>query len=232
MKHSSRDDFPEGTKRALAQRVGYLCSNPSCRAHTTGPQANAAKSISVGVAAHITAAAPGGPRFNPQLDDAQRKNATNGIWLCQNCAKLIDSDPAIYTSAHLLGWKAEGELEAKSRIGKTNGKTKSRSDRDVISQLKRDHKLRDDLQRDLLKTPAERMRHPVSSSRTMKFARGEVIIHRIGDTTYPNVDESPGISGWFKLETFDFYQRGLECVLDIEYALLDKQTRAWALLTI
>ena len=91
--------------------------------------------------------------------------------------------------------------------------------------------MRDDLRRDLLKTPAERMRNPIGSSRTRKFAHSEVIIHRIGDTTYPNVDESPGISGWFKLEVLDFYHGGLEFVLGIEYALLDTMSRAWARLT-
>jgi hypothetical protein len=228
MKPSSRDDFPPTTKRALAQRVGHLCSNPLCRAQTTGPQADPAKSINVGVAAHITAAASRGPRFNPELDEPQRKNATNGIWLCQNCAKLIDSDPSQYTSPKLRGWKTEAEQEAKFRIGRTNSKNKSRSKRDAVSQLKRNHKMRDDLHRDLLKTPAERMRNPIPSSRIRKFAHGEVIIHRIGDTTYPNIDESPGISGWLKLETFDFYYGGLECILDLRYALLDEQSRGWA----
>jgi len=172
MKPSSRDDFPQGTKRALAQRVGYLCSNPSCRAQTIGPQADPSKSVNVGVAAHITAASPGGPRFNHEFGDAQRKNATNGIWLCQNCAKLIDSDLSHYTSGKLLEWKEGAEREAKSRIGRNNSKSKSSSERDAVSQLKRNHKMRDDLQRDLLKTPAERMRNPVASSRMRKFAHG------------------------------------------------------------
>lgn len=102
MTRSPRDDFPQAIKRALAQRVAYLCSNLSCRAHTTGPQANPAKSVNVGVAAHISAAAAGGPRFNPESEGAQRKDATNGIWLCQNCAKLIDSDPVAYSPEDLL----------------------------------------------------------------------------------------------------------------------------------
>jgi len=174
-----------------------------------------------------------GPRFDPQLSDAQRKNATNGIWLCQNCAKLIDSDLSVYTSASLLEWKASAERDAKSRIGRTVSKSKSRSDSDAVSQLKRDHRLRDDLKRDLLKTPAEQMRNPIGSSRIAKFAHGEVIIHRIGDASYPNIEEGPGIgiSGWFKLETFDFYYQGLECILDLQYALLDTEGCDWSLLT-
>jgi hypothetical protein len=43
----------------------------------------------------------------------------NGIWLCQNCAKLIDNDERRYTVAALRQWKAVAELEAHHRIGKT-----------------------------------------------------------------------------------------------------------------
>jgi hypothetical protein len=40
--------------------------------------------------------------------------------LCQNCAKLIDNDPARFTVEMLRPWKAAAETEAKTRIGKTN----------------------------------------------------------------------------------------------------------------
>lgn len=113
----TRDDFPQKTKRALAQRVGDLCSNPDCRAHTTGPQSDPVKSINVGVAAHITAAPIGGPRFDPLLAHAERRGAANGIWLCQTCAKLIDTDPDLYCPDKLRQWKANAEQEARSNIG-------------------------------------------------------------------------------------------------------------------
>ena len=72
---------------------------------------------------------------------------------------------------------------------------------------------------------------PRGSSRTAKFLHSEVIIRRIDDATYPDVDDSPGISGWFKLEILDFYYGGLECILGIKEALHDSATRKWALLT-
>src|SRR5579871_1727431 len=56
-----RDDFSEEVKRTLAARVNYFCSNPDCRAQTTGPQVDPSKVLNVGVAAHITAASDGGP---------------------------------------------------------------------------------------------------------------------------------------------------------------------------
>lgn len=103
-------------------------------------------------------------------------------------------------------------------------------ERDVVVALKRDEKLRDDLHRDLLKAPIERMRQPVGSSRSSKFEHSEIIIRRIGDATYPNIDDSPGISGWFKLEILDFYHGGLHGILNLQYALVDSVTRKWSLL--
>src|SRR6266404_6234115 len=88
------DDFSEVVKRVLASRVGNLCSNPECRALTSGPQDDPSKAVNVGVAAHITAASPGGPRYDSSLLPEERSGHKNGIWLCQNCAKHIDNDPA------------------------------------------------------------------------------------------------------------------------------------------
>ena len=59
-----RDDFQTQTKELLAKRVGYRCSNPGCRQPTSGPHDDPNRAISVGVAAHITAASPGGPRHD------------------------------------------------------------------------------------------------------------------------------------------------------------------------
>ena len=74
--------------------------------------------VNVGAAAHITAAAPGGARYDAALKPEQRSHILNAIWLCQNCAKLIDNDPSRYTAALLGEWKARAELQALQRIGK------------------------------------------------------------------------------------------------------------------
>ncbi len=113
------DDFSEPVKRALASRVGNLCSNPDCRALTSGPQENPAKALNIGVAAHITAASPGGPRYDPELLPEERSSPSNGLWLCQNCAKLIDNDPTRFAADLLKSWKETAETEARNRIGKT-----------------------------------------------------------------------------------------------------------------
>jgi hypothetical protein len=198
-------------------------------ADTAGPQSDPSSSINIGVAAHITSASAGGPRFDFCLNNKERASASNGIWLCQNCAKLIDSDVTAYPPHLLGGWKARAEQDALARLGKT--KARAGSHKKIVAALKREQQLRDNLHRDLLKTPSERMALPRGSSRIKKFAHSEVIIRRIDDTSYPEIDKSPGISGWFKLEVFDFYHNGLDCVLGIEYALIDNETKKWALLT-
>ncbi|PPD59154.1 hypothetical protein [Dehalogenimonas etheniformans] len=107
-----RDDFSVQTKDLLAERVANKCSNPACRQPTSGPQDDPDKSINVGVAAHITAASEGGPRFDNTLTSAQRQAPDNGIWLCQNCAKLIDNDANRYPVDKLLEWKILSEKNA------------------------------------------------------------------------------------------------------------------------
>jgi hypothetical protein len=116
-----RDDFPASTKETLARRVGHRCSNPGCWQPTSGPQENPAKSVNVGVAAHISAAASGGPRYDSALAPAERAAIENGIWLCQICAKLIDNDPVRYTVAILRDWKSFSEKQARSRLENRSG---------------------------------------------------------------------------------------------------------------
>jgi len=68
----NRDDFSVLTRDRLAKRVGVRCSNPSCRKLTTGPRTESTHIINIGVAAHITAAASGGPRFDSSLSSERR----------------------------------------------------------------------------------------------------------------------------------------------------------------
>lgn len=107
-----RDDFPAAAIEALAKRVGVRCSNPGCRRPTSGPRTDSAKVVNIGVAAHITAAAAGGPRYDAKLKEAERSHPNNGIWLCQNCAKLIDNDLQGFQVGLLREWKASSEAQA------------------------------------------------------------------------------------------------------------------------
>ena len=108
----ARDNFTQPIKVALAKRVAYKCSNPTCSNGTVGPHTDASKTVNLGVACHITAASLGGPRFDRLLSATERAGHENGIWLCQGCAKLIDNDVDRYTADLLRRWKVEAESEA------------------------------------------------------------------------------------------------------------------------
>ena len=104
-----RDEISPSRKEQLARRVGYRCSNPGCKRPTIGPHTSDSKSVSIGVASHITAASAGGPRYDHAITSDERGSISNAIWLCQACAKLIDSDTVRYSHAVLTGWKKAAE---------------------------------------------------------------------------------------------------------------------------
>lgn len=116
---SFRDNFPSSTKRALADRVSHRCSNPECGAPTSGPQIEPGRALNVGVAAHIAAATPGGPRYDSTMSSQQRADFANGIWLCQTCAKLVDNDQERFGAEALQAWKDAAEKAALEQVGKT-----------------------------------------------------------------------------------------------------------------
>jgi len=72
--------------------------------------------VNLGVASHIAAAAPGGPRYDANMTPEVRRSASNGIWLCQLCGKLVDSDSPLYTVTRLQAWKAEAEEVARIEL--------------------------------------------------------------------------------------------------------------------
>lgn len=111
-----RDDFQKKTKDLLARRVGFRCSNPKCRKATSGPATTDSHSVNIGVASHIAGASIGGPRFDAALTPKDRMSAANGIWLCQICAKLIDSDLTKYTKEVLLDWRETAESLSAAEI--------------------------------------------------------------------------------------------------------------------
>ena len=112
-----RDEFSKKVKDTLARRVAYLCSNPSCRKRTCGPAEDENKFCSIGEAAHITAASKGGPRYDYSLTPEERSSINNGIWLCKNCARLIDIDEEAYPVDLLRNWKDEAERNASESLG-------------------------------------------------------------------------------------------------------------------
>lgn len=118
MPKNNRDDFSAQVKRTLASRVGWHCSNQDCRAATIGPTSIQTGVNNIGKAAHIAAAAPGGPRYDIAMTPSQRRCINNGIWLCSTCADMIDRDPFLYSLKVLHAWKDQAEAFAKDQLGK------------------------------------------------------------------------------------------------------------------
>lgn len=121
----SRDDFSAATIRVLERRVAGLCSNPECRQPTTGPGDGPSGVVNVGTAAHITAAAEGGPRYDVSLTSEQRASIDNGVWLCARCARLVDGSPARFTTELLHQWKMEAESRASYAVQAGGGASES-----------------------------------------------------------------------------------------------------------
>ena len=130
-----RDDFPKAVLETLAKRVGYRCSNPTCRKPTSGPHTDETKALNVGVGAHITAASPGGPRYDPSLTAEERRSAGNGLWLCQTCGKLVDNDEVRYPKKLLNEWKQQVEQDALREIETGSSTSKAvPSDTDALKE--------------------------------------------------------------------------------------------------
>jgi len=130
---SIRDNFTTKTKQILSDRVGGRCSYPGCGQVTTGPNLHdPSKKINTGEAAHITAAASNGPRYDASLTSQQRSSIENGIWMCEYHAGLIDSDFLTYSVEQLRTWKniAESNQSELQKLSQQNG-AKLYSDRDL-----------------------------------------------------------------------------------------------------
>jgi hypothetical protein len=109
------DDFPQKVKQTLYERVQGHCSRPGCLVVTSGPHSDPSGVVNVGVAAHITGASAGGPRYDPKLTPERRRSAENGVWLCQNDGKAVDNDTFRWTADELRLWKAAAEKRADDR---------------------------------------------------------------------------------------------------------------------
>ena len=78
--------------------------------------------VTAGEAAHISAAAPGGPRYDPALTPEQRKDINNAIWLCSTCADIVDKDFRNYSVATLRQWRDLAERDAhQALVGSSGG---------------------------------------------------------------------------------------------------------------
>lgn len=116
MANKNRDEFTEKTKLQIAKRAGWLCSDPSCRRTTIGSNSDGNGEINLGTAAHICAAAPGGPRYDPNQLPAQRRSPDNGIWMCKLHGTAVDAKDSKFTVELLHQWKALAQKASWLRV--------------------------------------------------------------------------------------------------------------------
>jgi hypothetical protein len=122
-------EFSQTTIDKLRDDVGNRCA--LCDCPTSGPSREPGKRTNVGSAAHITAAAPGGPRYDATLSPAQRRSHENGIWCCRNCGKKVDDDTSTYTVSELQDKKRKAIDLAHERV--TNGRVTPKLTFDVAA---------------------------------------------------------------------------------------------------
>jgi len=114
-KEVRRLGFSHKTKRVLASRVRYRCSNPECSVKSTiGPGDDGKSIVLLGEAAHIIGAIQdGNDKLSPRADSTKSVRdiicLDNGIWLCRTCHKLVDSKASTYTISKLKEWKKLAE---------------------------------------------------------------------------------------------------------------------------
>ncbi|WP_143518145.1 hypothetical protein [Pseudomonas sp. PIC25] len=114
-----KHNFTEKTRTKLMFRAGHVCSNPECRAPTSGAKEGDDEGVlNMGVAAHICAASPNGARFDPKMKPQQIAAYKNGVWLCNPCSIMIDRDEDAYPVALLHQWRQAAEKRSRSKLCK------------------------------------------------------------------------------------------------------------------
>lgn len=107
---SNRDGFSVRVKNAVAARAGWHCSFDGCPKLTVGPSDESSTAVTnIGVAAHISAAAPGGRRYRAEMSKEERAGIDNAVWLCADHASLIDRDEKTYSIDVLHAMKRRHE---------------------------------------------------------------------------------------------------------------------------
>lgn len=114
-----RIEFDDKIKLIIASRAGFKCSFPGCNKTLIGPGVENDESTTIGECAHIFSAVPKGPRTNGGLSDLELKRPENGIYLCRNHHKIVDSkaDDNKYTSDLLIRYKNRHEFLISAELG-------------------------------------------------------------------------------------------------------------------
>jgi hypothetical protein len=131
------DRFKQTAVATLAKRAANQCANPDCGAVTSGPSDDPSAFVNVGEAAHIYGANPGSARYDPAMESADRSAITNAIWLCGNCHKLVDDDPARFPAGLLFEWQREHERRVAEQVGKAGAAARQRYEQRHLEEFGR-----------------------------------------------------------------------------------------------
>lgn len=219
MTQKNRDDFRQSTKTTLSQRTGGLCSNPDCMAPTSAP-CGSEKVTSIGIAAHIHAAAPGGKRYLAEMTPEERFHINNGVWLCSNCSIMIDRDVGIFSAEKLREWKAMAEKRAMDVLGKRPNSSEETLDKLIQALDQRKPKL--SLSQAIAR--AHRDQEKFLEGLDHRFA---VISHQADGRPYIEIRAKETVNVQFKVrtKTGDGYAEGFRDLFDhgkkLEIDLLD-----------
>lgn len=115
-----RDNFSHKTVEQLKQRAAFICANPKCKKMTVGPSSEADdKVIYFGRAAHICGAAENGPRYDSAMSSEERSNINNAIYLCSNCADMVDDNNGLdFSKKDLEIWRSDHENWVRESLNK------------------------------------------------------------------------------------------------------------------
>ena len=105
--NNNRDDFSLETKRKIGYRSGFRCCFPNCNRLLIEKSDNSQGYNNLGEYCHITAASPGGPRYDASLSKEERESYDNGLLMCRNHAAIIDKNESKYPTSLLKQWKAD-----------------------------------------------------------------------------------------------------------------------------
>lgn len=129
---ADRNEFTHSIKVILARRANDECSSPHCKNRTSGPHTNQNDSINMGEAAHIRGAHPGSARYDAEMTPEERGAISNAIWLCRQCAGMVDKDPNRYPVNTLYQWRTDHEEKILKQI---QGGASALAERDLMRQL-------------------------------------------------------------------------------------------------
>lgn len=95
-------------------------------------------------------------RYQADLSSEQRADSTNGIWLCQTCAKLIDNDTIRFSRAVLESWKRAAERAATLALVQGRGAAENDSLRGISKAERLMPALLEEMREDLQNHPTTR----------------------------------------------------------------------------